>query len=158
MMPSRRCCGVFGEIGLHQEFVNAEPDGGRHPRLQSAIGQHDDRQVRLGKHAGRPHDAHDLASVQHRHVPIQDHDVRVDGAHGVDRGKPVARFVGRLAAEVGQHHAGQPARIGVAVRNQDNQAFHGLLDLLASHLLTATGPRTLLGRGRHHSGRTLSFR
>ena len=72
---------------LDQEFVHAEPDRGRHPRLQSDIGQHDDRQVRLGKDARRAHDAHDLAPVQHRHVPIHDHDVGIDVADGVERAR-----------------------------------------------------------------------
>ena len=87
----------------------------------------------LGKHARRAHDAHDLAPVQHRHVPIHDHDVGVDGADGVERGDAVGRLVGRLDAEIGQHHSRQPARIGVAVRDQDNKPFHGLLELLGNH-------------------------
>ena len=87
----------------------------------------------LGKTPGDAHDAHDLAAVQDRHVPIHDHDVRIDGADGVKRGDAVAGLVGRLDAEIGQHHSRQPARIGVAVRDQDNKPFHGFLELLGNH-------------------------
>jgi hypothetical protein len=76
--------------------------------------------------------------VQHRHLPVHDHDVRVDVADGIERGDAVGRLVGRLDAEIGEHHPGQPARIGVAVRDQDNKAFHGFFELLRSHQLIAT--------------------
>ena len=46
---------------------------------------------------------------------------------------PSAELVGRLDAEIGQHHSRQPARIGIAVRDQDNKPFHGFLELLGNH-------------------------
>ena len=118
---------------LDQEFVHAEPHRCGDARLQSHVGQHDDRQVRLGIDARRAHDAHDLAPVQDRHLPIHDHDVGVDRADGVKCADTVAGLIGRLDPEIGQHHSRQPACVGVAVRDQDNKTFHDFLEFLSNH-------------------------
>ena len=90
MMPSRRCCSVFGEIGLTRNSCTpsriAVVTRDCSPRSVSMmIGR-----FALGKTPGDAHDAHDLAAVQDRHVPVHDHDVRIDVADGVKRGDAVA--------------------------------------------------------------------
>ena len=123
----------LGRGRLEQEFVHAGAQGLDHGGALGAVGQHDDRQIGTRKHAGRAHDAHHLHAVEHRHIPIEQHDVGVAGADLLERGEAVGGLDHRLGAEIHQHRARQPAHIMIAVDDQDVEALQQSFDRIVMH-------------------------
>ena len=82
---------------MTQILVDADPHRLDHAPALAMGAEHDDRNVRHRKHAGRAHDAHQLGAVEQRQFPIEDHDVGREGADGVEPGDAVAGFVDVLA-------------------------------------------------------------
>ena len=87
---------------LHQKFTHAQPHGLDRARMLAVAGEHDDRNVRIRKHAGRAHPPHEVGAVHAGHLPIEQHHIRIQRGDG---GKP-AQAVGGVT-HIGHAHCQQ---------------------------------------------------
>jgi hypothetical protein len=87
------------------------------------------------KHAWGTNDAKNLDAIEYRHVPVEQHDIRIGGANGFERREPVWSFEHRLCAKVGEHSARESAHIGVVIDHQDINTLERLFDSLVGREL-----------------------
>ena len=120
----------LGGHRLAQIFVDAEPHRLDHAPALDMGAEHDDRDVRHRKHAGRAHDAHEFGAVEQRHLPVEDHDIGREHADGFEPGDAVARLVDVPDADIDQEIAHDLAHVRVVVDHQHAERLDELLDAL----------------------------